>query len=110
MLYDINWLFNIRGNDTVCTPVLTSYALVEVDQATLFVDESKISDEISKALSADGVVVAPYNTIFQSLEKLSESATVYLCEERVSIALRQCIKSKVVTGTELTELPKAGKI
>jgi hypothetical protein len=98
-IYDINWLFNIRGNDTAHTPLLTAYALVTADQAALFVDEAKLTDGVREGLVSSGVGVAPYDTVFGALEKLLESATVYLCEERVSMALRRCIKSKVVTGT-----------
>jgi len=108
-LYDIAWLFNIRGNDTEHTPLLTAYALVESDRATLFVDDAKISDEVRAALAADGVSVAPYESVFGVLSGLSESAVVYLCEERVSVTLRNSVSCKVETGKDLTDLPKARK-
>lgn len=32
-LDDIAWLFNIRGNDVECNPVVLSYAVIGLDQA-----------------------------------------------------------------------------
>ena len=108
-LYDINWLFNIRGDDTPYTPLLTSYALVEMDAATLFVDEVKIADEVRSALEKEGVRVAPYDAVFNQLKVLDESTVVYLCDSRVSVALRECLTCEVVTGKDLTDLPKGRK-
>ena len=108
-LCDINWLFNIRGNDTSHTPLLTAYALVEQDKATLFVDEAKLTDEVRAGLADAGIDTVPYAGIFQSLEALPETASIYFCEERVSVALRERIQCKVVSGKDLTDLPKARK-
>lgn len=108
-IYDINWLFNIRGDDTPYAPLLTAYALLDSGKATLFVDEAKLSAEVRAVLSAERVEIAPYEDIFQALKNLPESTAIYLCEERVSVALRQCIDCKVITGKDLTDLPKARK-
>ncbi|VGO11717.1 putative dipeptidase PepE [Pontiella desulfatans] len=108
-IYDVNWLFNIRGNDTAHTPLLTSYALVEKDKATLFAEEAKLTQEVREGLAAEGIGVAPYDGIFEAVEELPESAAVFLCEERVSAALRRRIPCKVVEGKELASLPKARK-
>lgn len=108
-LYDLAWLFNVRGSDTPFCPLLTAYALIEIDRATLFIDAAKVDDELRESLAAAGVTAAPYDSIFQALESLSDSAVVYLCDTRVSTALRQCISCEVVTGKDLTDLPKARK-
>src|SRR3712207_4005753 len=49
-LDDIAWLFNIRGNDVPCNPVIISYAIVSENEAILFVDSKKVTDEIRKEL------------------------------------------------------------
>jgi Xaa-Pro aminopeptidase len=41
MLDEIAWLFNIRGNDVNYNPVAISYAVVELDKATLFIAPEK---------------------------------------------------------------------
>ena len=108
-LYDINWLFNIRGNDTDHTPLLTSYALIGAEDATLFVDPAKMTEPVCAELAEQGVQTAPYDSFFQTLETLPESLPVYLCKERVSAALCSRIPGRIVSGNELTALPKARK-
>jgi Xaa-Pro aminopeptidase len=108
-LYDIAWLFNIRGEDTPMCPILTAYALVETKRATLFVDEAKIPDEVGRTLASDGVETAPYDAVWSVLGKRPSASTLYLCEDRVSFSLRARVPCKVVTGPELTALPKARK-
>lgn len=36
-LDDIAWLFNIRGNDVACNPVVLAYSLISKNDATLYV-------------------------------------------------------------------------
>lgn len=108
-LYDIAWLFNIRGDDTPMCPVVTAYALVEQDQATLFLDEDKLSDEVRSVLAADGVDIAPYEAVWRAVEKQPEDGSLYLCDERVSACLRSHVSCEVFTGKDLTDLPKARK-
>ena len=108
-MYDVNWLLNLRGDDTQHTPLLTAHALIERDGATLFVDEAKISDAVRAALEAAGVGTAPYEAVGAALAALPGATTVYLCPEQVSAALRRAIECAVVEGKELTALPKARK-
>lgn len=110
-LYDIAWLFNIRGNDTPRCPILTSYAMIDSTHATLFVDGIKLSDRIREALEADGITVKPYDAVFHTLETISTDRKIYLCPGRTSEALKRRIPSacEVVEGSNLTELPKARK-
>ena len=108
-LYDIAWLFNVRGGDTPMCPVLTAYALVEKERATLFVDEAKLTDEVRAALNSDGVETAPYDAVWAALERLPAASALYLCEDRVSAGLFGRVSCRVVKGKELTALPKACK-
>ncbi|MFO7936780.1 MAG: aminopeptidase P family protein [Kiritimatiellia bacterium] len=108
-LYDINWLFNIRGNDTEYTPLLTAYALVYKRKAELFADCSKFSENIMEKLSASGVAVMPYDGIIDTLKSLSGDTEVYFCDERVNMLISENIFCDVITGKELTALPKARK-
>ena len=50
LLDEIAWLFNIRGSDVVCNPVLMAYAVVTSDAAHLFCDERKITEEVRQHL------------------------------------------------------------
>lgn len=47
----IAWTFNVRGRDVESTPVALAYAIVHADAtADLFVDESKLTDDVRRHL------------------------------------------------------------
>jgi len=110
-LYDIAWLFNIRGDDIPRCPVVASYALLSADSAQLFIDEAKISVAVRAELSASGVSVLPYSAIADALKALPNNESIYLDDRRINAFLRQCIPEGCTTikGADLTDLPKARK-
>ena len=110
-LYDLAWLFNIRGGDIPRCPVVTAYALVSADSARLFVDEAKISDAVRAELAESGVDVSPYSAMADALKALPTEQSVYLDDRRVNAFLRQSIPEgcTVVENKDLTDLPKARK-
>lgn len=110
-LYNIAWLFNLRGNDIPTCPVFMAYALITADDATLFIDDAKLTDEVRSTLDADGVTTAAYKELFPTLEKLPDDRAVYLDDSKVNIRLKQSIPEacKIVTGKDLADLPKARK-
>lgn len=110
-LYDIAWLFNIRGGDIPHCPVVMAYALVSAEEARLFVDEAKLSDAVRAELEASGVTVASYTAIADALKELPIKQTIFLDANRVNAFLRQCVPAecKVVEGKDLTDLPKGLK-
>ncbi|GMF44295.1 unnamed protein product [Phytophthora fragariaefolia] len=65
-LDDIAWLFNIRGNDVEFNPVVTSYAIVTSDSATLFLDAAN-PDEVNQHLGPSGVACKPYASMLNEV-------------------------------------------
>lgn len=65
-LDDIAWLFNIRGNDVEFNPVVTSYAIVTWDAATLFLDAAN-QHEVTQHLRPSGVECKPYSSMLSKL-------------------------------------------
>lgn len=61
---DICWTLNIRGNDIEFFPLVLSYAIITMDRMHLYIDETKLSDEMKEVLAADDVVLHPYNDIY----------------------------------------------
>jgi Xaa-Pro aminopeptidase len=69
MLDAVAWLFNIRGTDVAFNPVAIAYAIVTDDDATLYVDEVKIGEEVRNHL--DGLVeIKPYDDFEKGLKAL----------------------------------------
>lgn len=74
MLDEVAWLFNLRGNDIPYNPVFFSYAIITPDEATLYVDSSKLDPGCQSYLDKNGVSVKPYHAIFEDATALSQSA------------------------------------
>lgn len=57
----IAWLFNIRGSDVEFNPVVIAYAVVSTSGAHLFIDTTKVTEDIRSHLA--GVAIHPYGDI-----------------------------------------------
>ncbi|KAJ8121722.1 hypothetical protein ONZ43_g1901 [Nemania bipapillata] len=101
MLDEIAWLFNLRGNDIPYNPVFFSYAIVTPDEATLYIDSSKLSSECQEFLEKNKVVIKPYEDIFSDATALSKTAEVnkteasdskkFLISNKASWALKRAL-------------------
>ncbi|AWZ47973.1 peptidase M24 [Clostridiaceae bacterium 14S0207] len=96
-LDDIAWLFNIRGNDVPCNPVIISYAIVSENEAILFVDSKKVTDEIRKELEKDNVQVKEYNEIENYLKKLDTTNVVMYDPVKTNMWIVNSINSTINT-------------
>lgn len=67
-LDEVAWLTNLRGTDVHCNPVFVAYMLVTDKRATLFIDNRKVTPQIAAYLLAEGVQLAPYDTMLHNLE------------------------------------------
>jgi len=116
----IMWLLNIRGNDVRHTPVMLSYLLMTQKSVTLYVNNEKLTNEVSAYLKLHNIEVADYNCIYEDLKKLDESdyvaadfsLTNYTLINRISSAKKnikdyifnlKCIKN----DTEIENIKKA---
>lgn len=110
-LADINWLFNIRGGDVACTPVVLSYAMITQEKALLFLNPSVLSPEIRAHLEADQVEIRPYDEILQAAASIEAGKCVLLNPALVNSAIVSVIPEnvRIKEGANPTELPKAVK-
>lgn len=72
----IGWLFNIRGKDIEYNPLVMSFAVVSRDSATLFINPTQINEGLTEYLEANGVSIAHYDDLNQSLHSLSGNVWV----------------------------------
>ena len=72
-LDDVCWLLNVRGDDIDFFPLLLSYAIVKTDSVDLYVDETKLNDQILAEFAKVDVVLHPYNDIYEDIKNLSEN-------------------------------------
>ncbi|WP_207432300.1 aminopeptidase P family protein [Sabulibacter ruber] len=110
-LDDIAWLFNVRGSDVKCNPVVLSFALISQDQAVLFIDQAKLNPADKARLERAGVTLHPYDTVGQALSQLPGNSSIYLDPKRTCQALFEQLPGtvNVVQDTNPTTVFKALK-
>ena len=94
-LDDIAWTLNLRGSDVHCCPVFISHLLIGSQQATLFVDERKLTDEVKRYLSDEKIAVRPYEAVGEALQKWGEW-NILIDPDEVSDTLAQQVKANEV--------------
>ncbi len=110
-LDDIGWLLNLRGDDVAYTPVVLAYLAVTAGETVLFVNDGVIGPEVSAALAADGVRLAPYDGIYAYAAALTPGSGVWMDRGRVNDALWSAVPEgvRVIDKVNPTLLPKAVK-
>ncbi len=113
-LDEIAWLMNLRGSDVEYNPVFLAHLLIDNDGATLFVDSTKFekstppllagegNERAARAggnliprLQTDGVKIAPYEFICNTLSQLSIETKLLLAPSQVSAAIAHAIADHV---------------
>ena len=108
-LDDIAWLFNLRGNDVACNPVLLAYAVIATSYVKLYVNEGVLSSNLITKLNSEGISVHSYNDIYEDVKLLKNEVVVYQ-KNRVNYALCSLIDvKKVINEVNYTTILKAVK-
>ncbi len=68
MLDEIAWLFNLRASDIPFNPLIISYAIVTNQEAILFTELSRVSDEVKAYCASQNILVKPYDSFAPLLE------------------------------------------
>ncbi|WJX80122.1 Aminopeptidase P2 [Trifolium repens] len=93
-LDEIAWLLNLRGSDIPHSPVVYAYLIVEIDRATLFIDDSKVTKEVDDHLKKVNIEIKPYNSIISETENLAaRGATLWLDTSSVNAAIVNAYKA-----------------
>lgn len=89
-LDDIAWIFNIRGNDVHCNPVVLGFAKITLDECILYIDKEKISVEESALLQSEGIFIKTYESIWDDAAQLDESTILLYDSKRTCHSLFTC--------------------
>jgi len=110
-LDDIAWLFNMRGSDVKCNPVVLSFVIISQETTKLFIDPTKLSTPYQTSLTASGISLHPYTDIEKEIEAISGEATVFVDPKRTCFTLYQHIpiSCKKIEGTNPSTFFKAVK-
>ncbi len=105
-LDDIAWLFNIRGKDVSYNPVVISYALVEQERATLFLDSDKLTDETKAYLASEHVTIAGYNDIYKAIAAVDVAAGVLIDGTKLNQSLYEALPAGCVVRNTMSPVFK----
>ncbi|WP_242928773.1 aminopeptidase P family protein [Pontibacter vulgaris] len=110
-LDDMAWLFNMRGSDVKCNPVVLSFALISQEKAFLFIDVSKLNEEEKNQLHQAGVELKPYEAVERYLSELPEKASIFIDPKRNCYAMYKLLPAtvRVIQETNPTTYSKAIK-
>ncbi|MDD3919962.1 MAG: aminopeptidase P family protein [Eubacteriales bacterium] len=109
-LDDIAWLFNFRGADIPFNPVALCYAVIETENAFLFIDGAKLDASVRAYFQALGVTLYPYEAIYDFCAQYTAFDTVLLNKKQVNQTLFQAVSpATVVDAPNPTTLKKSVK-
>ncbi len=93
-LDEIAWALNLRGTDISYNPVFHAFLIITTDQVRLFINPHKLTAQIAKELSTDGVKVYMYNHFYRHIEELPDDCIVLTDPARINSSVFSLIPSK----------------
>ncbi|XP_056169759.1 aminopeptidase P1-like [Syzygium oleosum] len=72
-LDEVAWLYNIRGSDVSYCPVVHAFAIVTPTLAFIYVDQRKLSSEVSGYLKENGIEVREYGAVSADVSLLASN-------------------------------------
>lgn len=69
-LNPIAWLLNLRGNDIAFDPVFYAYVLVSRDQATVWLQQQSLTDEVRNAINELGAQIRDYHNALEEIQEM----------------------------------------
>ncbi len=95
-LDDIAWLTNLRSSDVTCNPVAISYVMVAPDTTHLFIDLSKLDEDLKARLSADNISLHSYDDILPFLSNLPSGKNIHIHKGSTNISMYNAVASEQV--------------
>ena len=97
---DICWTLNMRGDDIDFFPLVLSYMVVKMDGVDLYIDETKLNDELKAEFAEIGVAVHPYNDVYADTKKIPAGETILIDPSRLNYAIYSNIPEGVAKVEE----------
>jgi Xaa-Pro aminopeptidase len=94
-LDDMAWLFNIRGSDVKYNPVVLSFALINENEANLYIDNTKLTAADQTKLAQNGVIIKTYDKVEEDLQNLSSENSILIDPKRNCFAMYKLIPNNV---------------
>lgn len=94
-LCDICWVLNIRGGDIQHVPVPLAFLFLTSQTADLFINEDVIGDDIRRYLTASGVRIFAYETVYEAAASVPRDMKVLLDCRTVNARLESVLHPEI---------------
>lgn len=92
-LEDQAWLYNLRANDILHTPVFLAFTIITLEECHLFVDNKKIDKLIEKYLKENDIVVHEYTDFYSYLTTI-QNKQILINLNKANYAIYSLISSQ----------------
>lgn len=106
-LDEVAWTLNIRARDVDFNPVCISYLHVSRTAAQWFVGKERVSNELEKELTADGIDILAYTAVVETLRSLPAEHRLAIDPNAISYQMAKALT--VLTTKELSSPIQAMK-
>ena len=103
-LDDVAWTLNLRGSDVQSNPVFLGYIVLSPNDAHLFVDTEKLTEEANSQMNQAGVKVMPYDEFFDYLKSVSGESIL------ISPNTNQSVFDILGAGNKFIKAPVPGNL
>lgn len=110
-LYDIAWLFNIRGGDIPHVPVAMSFAMITRKESFWFIHEEILDEKLKTYSRKNNILIRPYGEIYDYVKQIPAGKKVLLDKNIVNFQIYRRLGKQVsvIQEPNPTELLKAVK-
>lgn len=110
-LYDIAWLFNIRGGDIEHVPVVLSFAVITMEESYWFIHGEVLDEKLRNYCEENHIFIKEYEEIYDYVKGISAGHAVLLEQNVVNYRIFRSLNAdvKIVRDVNPTEPMKAVK-
>lgn len=108
-LYDIAWLFNVRGGDIAHVPVVMSFAVITLEMCIWFVHPEVLNDEVCRYCEENHISISEYEAVYGYVESIPAEKRVLLNKSIVNYRICSGLKAELVQAPNPSEWMKAVK-
>ncbi len=95
-LDDICWILNMRGDDIKFSPLVLSYLVLTDKEVYLFIDDSKIDEQVQKNLKRINAMIKPYDDVYDFVKGFNKNTSVLVDPRKMNYALYKNIPNEAV--------------
>lgn len=91
-LDEIAWLFNMRGGDVACCPLVLSYAVIGREETLLYIQDEACTPIFLEEMKNCEVTLKTYDAVYHELSEIVERKKVWIDKAHTNMALFELVE------------------